>query len=87
MYTPIYKTDSQHGPTYSTGNHPQYFVTIYKGKEYENNTHTHTHTHTHTYMYIHLNHFAVHMKLTQHCKSVMLLQVKRRVKQIALAQY
>ena len=51
MYTPIYKTDSQHGPTYSTGNHPQYFVTIYKGKEYENNTHTHTHTHTHIYVY------------------------------------
>ena len=29
------------------------------------NTHRHTHTHTHTYK---LNHFAVQLKLTQHCK-------------------
>ena len=26
------------------------------------------HTHTHTHTYIKLNHFAVHLKLTQHCK-------------------
>ena len=64
--------------TYSTGNQTQYSVIIYRGKEYENNVHI--------YMYIHLNHFAVHMTLTQHCKSIMLLQVKRRGKQIAWAQ-
>ena len=33
-------------------------------------TYTHTHTHTHTHIYIYkLNHFAVHLKLKQHCKS------------------
>ena len=32
-------------------------------------------THTHTYMK--LNHFAVHLKLTQHCKST-ILQLKKR---------
>ena len=36
--------------------------------------HTHTHTHTHT------NHLAVHLKLTQHCKSTTLqfLKIKKK---------
>ena len=31
-------------------------------------THIYTHTHTHTHTHILLNHFAVHLKLTQYCK-------------------
>ena len=38
---------------------------------------THTHTHTHIYIFIYkLNHFAVHLKLTQHCESS-ILQFKK----------
>ena len=29
----------------------------------------HTHTHIHIYIYISLNHFAIHQRLTQYCKS------------------
>ena len=31
--------------------------------------HAYTHTHTHTHTHIKLNHWAVHLKLTQQCKS------------------
>ena len=44
---------------YSTGNYTQYFIIIYKGKESEKNR----------YICIYNNHFAVHLKLTQYCKS------------------
>ena len=30
------------------------------------------HTHTHIYIYIYLNHFAIHQKVTQHCKTTIL---------------
>ena len=46
----------------STGNYIQYLIITYNGKESEKNT------------YIKLNHFAVHQKLTQHCKSTILQQ-------------
>ena len=39
---------------YSTGNYIQYCIIIYHGKEYG--------------IHIQLNHFAVYLKLTQHCK-------------------
>ena len=42
----------------STGNCTQYLVITYKGKNSEKE-----------YMYIYLNHFTVHLKLTQYCKS------------------
>ena len=45
---------------YSTGNHIQYLIITYNGKEYI------------FFLYIKLNHFAVHLKLTQHCNSRML---------------
>ena len=38
----------------------------------------HIYIHTHTHMYI-LSHFAVHLKLTQHCKST-ILQLKKKKK-------
>ena len=41
---------------YSTGNYTQYLVITYNGKESEKKI---------------LNHFAVHLKLTQHCKSTL----------------
>ena len=34
-------------------------------------------THTHSYRYVKPNHFAVHLKLTQHCKST-ILQLKNK---------
>ena len=45
---------------YSTGNYTQYFVITYKGKQSEK---------VFTYIYKSMNHFAVHLKLTQHYKS------------------
>ena len=42
---------------YSTGNYIQYLVITYNGKESEND---------YIYIHIYVNHFAVHMKLTQH---------------------
>ena len=49
------------GPLYSTGTSTQYFVITYKEKNLKR-------------IYI-LNHVAVHLKLTQHCKST-ILQLK-----------
>ena len=48
---------------YSTGNSTQYSLITYKGKESEKEQ---------IYVYVKLNHFAVHLKLTQHCKSTIL---------------
>ena len=45
---------------YSMGNSMQYSVITYMGKESEKEW---------IYIYIQLNHFAVHLKLLQHCKS------------------
>ena len=85
--TTIYKTDNQQGPTvYSTGNSTQNSVITYMGKECEKEyiymcvyiyiyiyIYTHTYTHTHTlYSVYSVNHFAVYLKLTQHCKSTIL---------------
>ena len=48
---------------YSIGNSTQYSVMAYTGKESEKEW---------IYVYVQLNHFAVHLKLTQHCKSTIL---------------
>ena len=55
---------------YSTGNSTQYLVIIYIGKESEKGW---------IYVYAQLNHFAVHLKLTQHCKST-IFQYKIKTK-------
>ena len=47
---------------YSTGNYIQYPVINHNGKEYEKIT----------CIYMYNNQFAVHQKLTQHCKSTIL---------------
>ena len=39
-------------------------------------THIYTYIYIYIYIYIKLNHFAVHLKLTQHCKST-ILQYKK----------
>ena len=43
---------------YSVGNYIQYLAITYTGKESEK--------------YIHLNHFVIHLKVTQYCKSTIL---------------
>ena len=48
------------------GNYIQYLAITYNEKEY-------IHIHTHIY----INHFAIHQKLTQHCKST-ILQLKKK---------
>ena len=58
IHTTIYKIDNQ---LCSTGNSTQYFVITYKGKESEKE-----------YIHIYVYHFAVHLKLAQHCKSIIL---------------
>ena len=50
---------------YGTGNYIQYQVITYNGKESEKE-----------YTHMELNHFAIHLKLTQHCKSAT-LQLKK----------
>ena len=64
IYTLLYKIDSQQGPLYSTGNYTRYFIII-REMNLKKNTYIHTHAHT-------LNHFSVHLKLTQYCKSIIL---------------
>ena len=51
---------------YGTGNHIQYLVVTYNGKDLKKNT----------YIYMIHNHFAVYLKLTPHCKSTT-LQLKK----------
>ena len=57
---------------YSTGDHIQYPVINHNGKEYEKEYYIYI------YMCVYLNHFVVHQKLTQHCKST-ILQFKKTV--------
>ena len=76
MYT-ICKIDNQQGPT-GTGNYTQNFVITYKGKESEKGSLSLSLS-LYIYIYIfflNLNYLAVHLKLTQHCKST-LLQLKK----------
>ena len=47
----------------NTKNGIKYFVIIYNEKESKKE---------YLFIYIHLNHFAVHLKLTQYCKSTVL---------------
>ena len=47
------------------GNYSQYLVITYNGEECEK-------------LYIYMNHFAVHLKLTQHCK-LTICQFKKMV--------
>ena len=64
IYILLYiKYISQQGPTVYPGNYIQYFVITYKGEESEKEC-----TYRHTDIHIKLNHFAVHLKLIQHCK-------------------
>ena len=59
---------------YSTGNYIQYLVVNYNGKESKK-------IYRYIHIYVYLNHFAVHLKLTQHCKSTILQFKKRRREQ------
>ena len=52
---------------YSTGNSTQYSVMAYMGKESKKKK-----KRVAICIYIKLTHFAVHLKLTQHCKSIVL---------------
>ena len=54
------------------GNYIQYFVITYKGKESEN---------IDIYVCVKLNNFAVHLKLTWHCKSAILKFKKEKKRQ------
>ena len=56
---------------YSTGNYILYLVINYNGKELKKYRYIH--------IYVELNHFSVHLKLTQYCKSN-ILQFKERKK-------
>ena len=53
------------GLLYSTGNHIQYLTMTYNEKESEKE-----YIYIYIYIYIKLNRFAVYLKLTQHCKSI-----------------
>ena len=58
MYTLLYiKQITNKDLLYSTGNYTQYFAITYMGKESEKEP---------IYLSIYLNHFALHLKLTQH---------------------
>ena len=58
---------------YSTENSIQYLKITYNGKEFLKRIYIHIHIHIYIYMYIKKpNHFAVHLKLTQYCKSTIL---------------
>ena len=61
---------------YSTGNCTQYFVITCKGKEPEKE---YLSIYISICPSIYLNHCAVHIKLTQHCKST-ILQIKKLMK-------
>ena len=55
---------------YNTGNSTQYSVITYMGEESEEEW---------IYVYVQLNHFTVHLKLAQHCKST-IFQNKSKIK-------
>ena len=61
---------------YSTGNYVHYLVINYNGKELKKYMYIH--------IYVELNHFSVHLKLTQYCKSN-ILQFKERKKSSKLS--
>ena len=56
---------------YSTGNYTQYSTC--NGKESKKNIYIYIYIHTPTHTHIYLNHFALHLKLIQHCKSTIFL--------------
>ena len=60
----VYKIDNQQGPTVY---HRELYSVFYKGGESENE---------YIYVYVYLNHFVVHLKVIQHCKST-ILQLKK----------
>ena len=57
----MYKIDKQ---GFSTGNSIQYLAITYNEKESEKE-----YTCMNIYIYIYLDHFVIHLKLTQYCKS------------------
>ena len=61
----MYKTDNQKDLLYSTRDYIENLIITCKIKEYE-----------YIYIYMYQNHFEVHLKLTQYCKS-MILQLKK----------
>ena len=63
IHTTICMIDNQQGPLYSTGNSTQYSVITYMRKESEKEW---------IYVCASLNHFTVHLKLTQYGKSTTL---------------
>ena len=69
-------------PLYSTRNYTQYFVITYKEKESEKE-YIYVYIYI-LYMYIKLNHFTIHLKLTQHCKSTILQFKKLKKKEIKI---
>ena len=69
-YTLLYiKQITDKGSLCSTENYVQYILITYSGKESEKE---YTYIYIHTYTHIQMNHFAVHMKVTQCCKSTIL---------------
>ena len=61
---------------YSTGNYIQYLIITYNGKEYEREyIYMRIYICVYIYIYMKPNCFAVHLKLTQYCKST-ILQLK-----------
>ena len=54
---------------HSTGNSIQYSVMTYMGKESKKEW---------IYVYVYLNHFAVHLKLMEYCKSTIFLKRKNK---------
>ena len=67
LFTTIYKIDNEIDLLYSTGNSTQYSVTACMGKESKTEWIS---------AYVQLDHFAVHLKLRQHCKSTKNLKIK-----------
>ena len=67
----------------SAGNYIQYLVITNNGKESEKNMYTYLHTYIYTYIHTHiciyLNHFTLHLKVAQHCKSTILQLKKEKI--------
>ena len=57
IHTSEYKIETSKELLYSTGNYTQYLVITYTGKKSKKE-----------YSYMSLNHFAIHLKLTEHFK-------------------
>ena len=73
MHTLLYiKQISNQDLLYGTENYTRYSVINYMEKESEKEwIYIYIYIYTHTYTYVCVNHPAVHLKLTQHCKSTM----------------